>query len=44
MASRSVAEMKSGIDKAVSCLQSATDHVLSFFRDPDLTYIVSTIQ
>ncbi len=44
MASRSVVEMRNGIDKAVSWLQSATDHVLSFFRDPDLAYIASVVQ
>jgi transposase len=44
MASRSVVEMRNGIDKAVSWLQSATDHVLNFFRDPDLAYITSSIQ
>ena len=44
MASRSVVEMRNGIDKAVSWLQSATDHILNFFRDPDLAYIASVVQ
>jgi len=44
MASRSVVEMKNGISKAVARLQSATDFVLGFFRDPDLAYIGTTVQ
>ena len=44
MASRSIVEMRNGISNAVTMLQSATDFVLSFFRDPDLDYIASTVQ
>lgn len=44
MASRSVVEMRNGISKAVARLQSATDFVLGFFCDPELSYISSTIQ
>lgn len=39
MASRSVIEMQGGIEKAVSRLQSTREFVMSFFRDPDLSYI-----
>jgi transposase len=44
MASRNAAEMRNGITKAVSRLQSAAQFVLSFFRDPDLAYIGSYVQ
>lgn len=44
MASRSVVEMRGGIEKAVERLHSAKELVLSFFRDPDLAYIRSTVQ
>lgn len=44
MASRSVIEMRNGITKAVSRLQSATQFVLAFFHDPDLAYIANYVQ
>jgi transposase len=44
MASRSVVEMKNGIIKAVTKLQSAADSVRGFFRDPELAYIGSAVQ
>jgi hypothetical protein len=44
MASRSIIEMRSGVDKAVARLQSSTKFVMDFFRDPDLAYIANTIQ
>ena len=39
MAARNLEEMKAGIEKAVSRLQSCRDIVLGFFRSPDLAYI-----
>ena len=39
MAARSLEEMKAGIEKAVSRLQSCREIVLGFFRSPDLAYI-----
>jgi transposase len=44
MAVRSIAEMRNGIDTAVAKLQSTTELLLGFFRDPDLAYIASTVQ
>jgi transposase len=44
MASRNIVEMRNGIDKAVARLQSATQVILGFFRDPDLAYIADTVQ
>lgn len=44
MASRSVVEMRAGIEKAVDRLQSATNIVLGIFRDPDLSYIEAVVQ
>ena len=44
MASRNIVEMRNGIDQAVARLQSATQFILGFFRDPDLAYIVDTVQ
>jgi transposase len=44
MASRSIIEMRSGVDKAIARLQSSTKFVMDFFRDPDLAYIANTIQ
>lgn len=40
MTSRNIVEMRNGIDKAVARLQSATQFILGFFRDPDLAYIL----
>jgi len=36
--------MSEGIKKAVSRLQSGAEIILSFFRDPDLSYIASYVQ
>ncbi len=44
MASRSIVEMRNGIDKAVARLQATTQFVLGIFRDPDLAYIADTVQ
>jgi transposase len=44
IASRSIVEMRNGIDKAVARLQSSTQFVMDFFRDPDLAYIANTVQ
>lgn len=44
LASRSIVEMRNGIDKAVARLQSATQIILGFFRDPDLAYIADIVQ
>lgn len=44
MASRSETEMRNGIQKAVARLQSAAEFVMSFFLDPDLSYIGLTVQ
>jgi transposase len=44
IASRSIVEMRNGIDKAVARLQSATQSALGIFRDPDLAYIANTVQ
>jgi transposase len=44
MASRNIAEMRSGIDKAVARLQSAIQFILGFFRDPNQAYIADTVQ
>lgn len=44
MASRSAMEMRNGISRVVARLQSATEFVLGFFRDPDLSYIEPTVQ
>ena len=44
MASRNIVEMRNGIDQTVARLQSATQFILGFFRDPDLAYIVDTVQ
>lgn len=44
MASRNIVEMRNGIDKAVARLQSTTQFILGFFRDPDLSYIAETVQ
>ena len=44
LASRSITEMRNGINRAVARLQSTTDFVLGFFQDPDLAYIRSTVQ
>jgi transposase len=43
-ASRTIVELRNGITKAVAALQSTSDSVLSFFRDPDLSYIRSAVQ
>lgn len=44
LASRSIVEMRAGIEQAVSRLQSAGKFVLGIFRDPDLAYIETTVQ
>jgi transposase len=44
LAARTIDEMSSGIQKAVSRLQSGAEVVLAFFRDPDLSYIAACIQ
>ena len=44
LASRSVVEMRAGIEKAVGRLQSARKFALGLFRDPDLSYIEATVQ
>lgn len=44
MAARTVDEMSEGIKKAVSRLQSGANMIVSFFRDPDLSYITSCVQ
>jgi transposase len=44
MASRSEDEMRIGVEKALKKLQSATEFVRSFFRAPDLSYILPTVQ
>jgi len=44
MASRGIAEMRSGIENAVKKLQSTKELVLGFFRDPDLAYIEGAVQ
>ena len=44
MASRSAVEMRNGISRVVARLQSVTEFVLGFFRDPDLSYIRTTVQ
>jgi transposase len=44
MASRSVIEMRDGITKAVSRLQSAAQFIQGFFRDPELAYITDCVQ
>lgn len=44
LAARTVHEMSDGIHKAVSLLQSEAGTVLSFFRDPDLSYITACVQ
>ena len=43
-AARNVIEMRDGITRAVTRLQSAAQFVLGFFRDPDLAYIANSIQ
>lgn len=44
MASRSKDEMRIGVEKVVKKLQSAAEFVQSFFRDPDLSYILPNVQ
>ena len=44
LAVRTIDEMSSGIQKAVSQLQSGAEAVLGFFRDPDLSYIAACVQ
>lgn len=44
MAARNVIEMRDGITRAVTRLQSAVQFVLGFFRDPDLAYIANSVQ
>jgi len=44
IAARTADEMSEGIKKAVSRLQSGAEIILSFFRDPDLSYIASYVQ
>lgn len=44
MASRSEVEMRNGIETIVKKLQSGADFIRSFFRDPELSYIVQTVQ
>ena len=44
MASRGIVEMRNGISNAVAKLQSATELVLGFLRDPDLAYIGNSVQ
>lgn len=44
MASRSEVEMRNGIEKAVARLQSTADLIMSFFCDPDLSYIGTAVQ
>jgi transposase len=44
LASRSVVEMRAGIEKAVDRLQSVTKFALGLFRDPDLSYIGAVVQ
>jgi transposase len=44
MAVRSIVEMRNGIIRAVARLQSTTQFVQGFFRDPDLSYIINTVQ
>jgi transposase len=43
-ASRTTVELRNGISKAFSTLQSTAENVLSIFRDPELAYISRTVQ
>ena len=43
-ASRTMVELRNGISKAFSTLQSTAENVLSIFRDPDLAYISKVVQ
>jgi transposase len=44
MAARTADEMREGIKKAVSHLQSGAEAVMTLFRDPDLIYILNCVQ
>lgn len=44
MASRSKDEMRIGVEKVIKKLQSAAEFIQSFFRDPDLSYILPNVQ
>jgi transposase len=44
IAARAEAELRNGITKAVTRIQSAAELVLGFFRDPDLAYIADCVQ
>jgi transposase len=44
MAARTADEMREGIRKAVSRLQSSAEIIMSFLHDPDLSYIASCVQ
>lgn len=43
MASRTIVEMRNGVEMAVRKLQSAAERICGFFLDPDLSYISSAI-
>lgn len=44
IAARAEAELRNGITKAVTQIQSAAELLLGFFRDPDLAYIADCVQ
>jgi transposase len=39
MASRSIVEMRNGVEKIIKKLESSADIIRGFFLDPDLSYV-----
>jgi hypothetical protein len=39
MASRTIVEMRNGVEKVIKKLESSVDQIRGFFLDPDLSYI-----